>query len=195
VDIISRKEAKERRLKHYFTGVPCDHNHISKRSVKLGHCTECKAVYYRTHKEQVLASISQWQKDNKAKVNAATQKWRDEKSDDARACVQLYYQNNTEKKLANNKQWRQDNPDVIRLYNTKRRSQLVIATPIWSDLITIAKVYKQTTIIQEQTGEKYHVDHIIPLNHKLVCGLHVPDNLQIIKGELNMKKGNRFKIF
>lgn len=39
----------------------------------------------------------------------------------------------------------------------------------------------------------HHVDHIIPLNHPLVCGLHVPANLQVLAGPDNVRKGNSFE--
>ena len=38
------------------------------------------------------------------------------------------------------------------------------------------------------------VDHVIPLNHPKVCGLHVPDNLKIVTGTKNLAKGNKFRI-
>ena len=52
--------------------------------------------------------------------------------------------------------------------------------------------YKVAKILGGLTGQKYHVDHIIPLRHPLVAGLHHEDNLQILLGRDNRSKGNRF---
>jgi hypothetical protein len=40
------------------------------------------------------------------------------------------------------------------------------------------------------TGVKWHVDHIVPRNSPLVCGLHVHTNLQVIPADENMYKRN-----
>ena len=39
---------------------------------------------------------------------------------------------------------------------------------------------------------EYEVDHIIPLNHELVCGLHIPNNFQYLTREENIFKSNKF---
>lgn len=38
---------------------------------------------------------------------------------------------------------------------------------------------------------KWHIDHIVPLNHKEACGLHNGYNLQVVPALWNIKKGNR----
>ena len=44
---ISRKEAKAKGLKYYFTGQPCARGHIANRYVSTAQCIECKSVQYK----------------------------------------------------------------------------------------------------------------------------------------------------
>jgi len=45
--------------------------------------------------------------------------------------------------------------------------------------------------VYRRAGIEAHVDHIVPLQSKLVCGLHTPDNLTVLLARENISKGNR----
>ena len=68
-------------------------------------------------------------------------------------------------------------------YRTKRN----LATPSWADLDKIKAIYNECP-------KGYHVDHIIPLQGALVCGLHVETNLQYLTAQDNIIKHNKFEI-
>lgn len=74
-----------------------------------------------------------------------------------------------------------------------RNDLLKLATPSWAKIAEIEKIYAERDRLNA-TGTKHHVDHIIPLNHPLVCGLHVESNLRVILKEHNEKKNNTFII-
>jgi hypothetical protein len=64
--------------------------------------------------------------------------------------------------------------------------------PAWANKEEIKKIYTQAALMEKETGIKYHVDHIIPLNGELVSGLHVHTNLQIVTSRENIEKRNKF---
>ena len=73
----------------------------------------------------------------------------------------------------------------------KRRAARVNATPVWADAKAIREFYRKAKEMTEATGIKHVVDHIVPLQGKTVCGLHVPWNLQVIPEKVNLAKANR----
>lgn len=194
-DIITRQQAKEQGLPYYITGVPCNKGHVSPRSTKRGTCRECVRLahyaYYANHKDTALQCISKWQTKNKAKVNEATHKWRTTNPDQAKTTVDNYYKNNREAKLQRNKNWRERNKPLLQFYNSKRRAQIKRASVDWADVKKMVALYEQSISMTESTGIPHQVDHIIPLQHELVCGLHWEGNLQVLTTEDNQRKSNR----
>lgn len=95
-----------------------------------------------------------------------------------------------------NNTWVKQNPEKHAARQAERKARKNQASPPWlteeqrqasSDMYKLAKKFKDTF------GLQYHVDHIIPLKGKTVCGLHVPWNLQILEASLNLKKSNNLK--
>lgn len=70
--------------------------------------------------------------------------------------------------------------------------QRVIATPPWTDFNLIRKVYDEAARLSWETGVIHDVDHICPLNHPRVCGLHVHYNLRPVPRSVNSAKSNNW---
>lgn len=66
----------------------------------------------------------------------------------------------------------------------------ILATVPCADFVEIRKVYREADRLTQRTGVKHNVDHIVPLNHPRVCGLHVHWNLRAIPAGPNMAKSN-----
>lgn len=75
--------------------------------------------------------------------------------------------------------------------NAERVTMLERATPRWADMDAVRRVYELASRLEQSTGQKYHVDHIVPLKGKTVSGLHNEFNLAVIPMLDNLKKGNR----
>lgn len=77
-------------------------------------------------------------------------------------------------------------------WTAKRRARRINATPPWVDEVHIHRIYRWAKLAQVVTGVAHHVDHIVPLQGRAVCGLHVADNLQIVPWWENLEKSAKF---
>jgi hypothetical protein len=89
--------------------------------------------------------------------------------------------------------YQKSNTAKMAVSTAKRRALKLNQMPLWfeSEREAIAKLYAKAIEISKG-GIRYHVDHIVPLNSKLVSGFHCLANLQILPAIENISKGNRF---
>lgn len=118
-------------------------------------------------------------KNNKEKVLARGALRRIQKSNEINAYMKKYRENNKDKRNAG---------------YAKRRATKMNASVCWGNKFYINEAYHLAMIRTELTGIEWHVDHVIPLIHDKVCGLHCEDNLQVIPALQNLSKGNRHEI-
>jgi hypothetical protein len=97
-----------------------------------------------------------------------------------------YYAENRAKERQKQQEYYQRNPYLFTEYAKARRAGLTKATPAWVDRKAMSLFYKNCP-------KGYHVDHIVPLRGKNVCGLHVPVNLQYLPAAENLRKNNKFE--
>lgn len=92
------------------------------------------------------------------------------------------------------KSWINKDPYALGINKYMKRNILYFrkmhkATPSWADKKAIAAIYKECKELRK-LGFDYVVDHIVPLNHPYVQGLHWEGNLQIITYKENEAKSN-----
>jgi hypothetical protein len=95
------------------------------------------------------------------------------------------------------KQFRQKYPEKVNAKEAKRKTAKLHRTPLWlteDDYWLIEQAYELAAKRTQLFGFSWHVDHIIPLQGKIVSGLHVPSNLQVIPASVNTSKQNKFEV-
>jgi len=207
MQIISKENAKSQGLKRYFTGIPCKNGHVSEFLIKTDYCVECSKIatkQWRLNNKESLRVYeekrrklnpsrcnkykTEWKKRNPEKNKQINEKYRLENKDAIIARCRKFREENIEKINAYHRERNKTHIYQKNFYTNQRRAAKTQATPSWADKKKIAEFYKLATELNMT------VDHVIPLNGKLVCGLHVENNLQLLTSSENSKKGNRFEI-
>ena len=156
--------------------------------------SEYDKAYNQENKEKKLAYAKEYQQANKEKVAEYKKAYYLANKAKSNERTKAYHQENREKALETNKAWRQNNRDIMNTHGAKHRAAKLERTVSWADSDAIKALYTEAQRLTEETGEQHHVDHIIPLRGKLVSGLHVENNLQVLTAYDNLSKSNTFNI-
>lgn len=165
-------------------------------------CTRCgiektKESFYK----QKLNSKDGYQSHCKTCDNARKSEWKAKNPDKVKK-----YEKQAEANRLHNAERREYRKELKQLPHVKanrnmayakRRAAKINRTPRWlneHDRMVIKSFYITAQILTKLTGEEWHVDHEIPLQASLVSGLHVPNNLQLMRGIENETKRNEYQI-
>lgn len=163
-------------------------NNLKKSSDgKKPSCRECQAIYrkeyYSKNREKELQMHKEYCKDNREKVKKMrADRWK------------VYGPTQKKEKAEYDRQYRLENKNKIQVRQAGHRSKKRKATPKWlskEQKQYMEKFYSHCQVLEQITGNKFHVDHIVPLNGKNVSGLNVPWNLQVLPASENHKKSNK----
>lgn len=155
---------------------------------------EKASAWYAANPEKARASRAKWYTENIDTARANNAKWRAENSEKVLARVSAWQAANPDKKRAYCAKWAFANPENRRATAQNRRAAKIKATPSWfsdADRKTLLALCAEAKSRELATGESWHVDHIIPLQGKTACGLHIADNWQLLPAKVNLSKSNK----
>ncbi len=151
------------------------------KRIKSGYNCKCKAcfkideaAYYQANRAEKIAKRAIYRENNLDKISEAGSK---------------YYIANKVKIREYQSEYGRENRHIFNAKGMKRYAAKLNASPSWvtkEEHEAIKELYKEA----QEKG--MHVDHIVPLQGKNVCGLHVLANLQLLSPTDNLSKSNKF---
>lgn len=171
-----------------------------------------KKEQYERNKNKILAKQKEYALKNKEAIKERNAKNRAKNKDEKNKRDLEYYYANKDKVLAKSRKRYLENKAKIKArvkaYTKANRSKVTAikakyraakynATPDWLTKEHLEQIKEFYQIARDlawlNESEVLQVDHIVPLQGKEVCGLHVPWNLQILPKSKNISKFNNLE--
>lgn len=210
----SRAEAKEKGLRHYFTGEPCRNGHVDKRKTSDGRCLTCAKESnkrsYEANKEERIKGAQQWYAKNKKrkaatdlarwhanpKVRRQAKEWRERNPDKVKAYREKWVANNPDKHREVQRNYTANNPETVQANVRKRRARLRNSTGSHTanDIADILKRQRYQCAecgVSVRKRSDRQVDHIMPLK---LGGSNNSSNLQVLCNTCNKVKGAKHPV-
>lgn len=191
-EIISRKDARERGLKRYFTGTACKRGHVAERAVNSKTCVRCDldrkvgdptvkarvGAYYQRNREKILSQVKAYQGENAETIKAQ------------RAAHRALHKDHINARIA---AWAKANPEKRRAKERAReaRERGAEGTHTWSDIEALKDKQNGRCAhpgCRARLANGFHVDHVVPI---ALGGSNWPTNLQLLCPPHNQAKGAR----
>lgn len=170
---------------------------------------EYDKIYRAKNRKKITKQIIEWARKNPEKrkkhvekwlltkpegyISDKTKRWAQRNQDKVRLARIKFYRKHADRLREKHRKWMRDNKKQVYAYNATKRKRVKQATPPWARSGT--EVFKQMRAFYLKRPNGCHVDHIIPLRGKNVCGLHVPWNLQYLSATENLSKYNKHLTF
>ena len=168
------------KLEFSLTEFGRDKNRKDGLNVYCKACVRAKSLSYTSSNlEKVRASKLAHDRANQQRIKA----WRAQNSDKLRDYWRAYGK-------AYRAVFKAETAEKTRRQQAARRR----AVPPWFDREAAAAVYAEAER-RRAAGEQVHVDHIVPINGKTVCGLHWHGNLRVVSAAENLRKSNKLPEF
>jgi phosphopantetheinyl transferase (holo-ACP synthase) len=177
----------------------CEHKSISEFSGNVNskdglscHCKACNKRYVTEHKDKIIEYRRIYYSENRAAIIENRKAYYYLHQEQEAFTTRIWRSTNKERRYNYLRSYRLSHLGRFSAREASRRAIKLNATPSWFEKDDIDALYSEADTRSKTEGIKYHVDHIVPLRSKYVCGLHCLDNLQILTRDENLSKGNRY---
>ena len=155
-------------------------------------CVYCKQKCYNDCKEAKREHKKAYREANKEAIKEYDKAYYEENKEAVKERSKARYEANKEAVKARRKAYYEENKSEHIVRVRARKKNMTLRT-FAHERERLNSFYEYAaTLRRDLPDHKYVVDHIIPLSHPLVSGLHVIANMQLIPSSVNDSKSNKW---